>query len=223
MVEVSGGGYKSGWAYLGRIAEDSGGCGANREPLRVEGMNLGIAQKGFGDRPIDEILRPWAIGVEDLNGIELTRQIRAQAPGCRVLMLSDRADPDAVTEALRVGAAGYALKTISPTELLRALATVADGKVYLSPEIAGVVVDQHLRGGRAAEETGPLLDLTPREREVLQLLAEGHTTKEIASRLFISPKTVGSHRQHIMNKLDLHTVADLTRCAIRLGLASVRR
>ncbi len=163
------------------------------------------------------------VTLKDLNGIELTRQIRAQAPGCRVLMLSDRADPDAVTEALRVGAAGYALKTISPTELLRALATVADGKVYLSPEIAGVVVDQHLRGGRAAEETGPLLDLTPREREVLQLLAEGHTTKEIASRLFISPKTVGSHRQHIMNKLDLHTVADLTRCAIRLGLASVRR
>ena len=118
-----------------------------------------------------------------------------------------------MTEALRAGARGYVLKTQSIAELLEALRQVHAGNVYVSPGLWRDVVDSYRSGEEAPQDP-----LTPREREVLQLIAEGHTTKEIAAALGISFKTAESHRSHLMNKLDIHVTAGLVRYAIRRGL-----
>lgn len=157
------------------------------------------------------------IGMPELNGIEATRQIKAQYPAVRVLVLSMQSDRRFVAQMLGVGASGYLLKDCAFGELTRAIATVAGGQTYLSPGITSQVIRDYVRrinSGRESEEHF----LTPREREVIQLLAEGRTTKEVASNLQISVKTVETHRMQIMAKLDVHSIAQLTKFAIREGL-----
>jgi two-component system response regulator NreC len=177
---------------------------------------LALAEKHNPDLIVIEAV------LKGLSGVVAIRQLLQAAPACHVLILSDRTEPELITEALKAGATGYISKSEDFAGLLRALHRVDRGKAYLGPDVSGVVVDSHLRRPRQERPAGWLPELTPREREVLQLLAEGHTTNEIAATLFISPKTVGTHRQHIMKKLDLHTVADLTREAIRAGLVSMK-
>jgi two-component system response regulator NreC len=155
------------------------------------------------------------IAMPDLNGIGATRQIIAEAPGVKVVALSMHSDKRFVTRMLRAGASGYLLKDCAFEELARAISAVVANQIYLSLGIAGVVVEDYVRH---VPETGP--SLTPRECEVLQLLAEGSSTKEIAARLHVSVKTVETHRRHIMEKLDIHTIAELTKYAIREGLTS---
>jgi len=157
------------------------------------------------------------IGMPDLNGVEATRQIAAQCPSVRVIALSMHSDKRFVTEMLHAGASGYLLKDCAFQELAQAIRTVARNQAYLSPRIAGVVVTDY--AGRLP--TTKVAALTPREREVLQLLAEGKNTKEIASALNVSVKTVETHRAQIMGRLDLHSVAELTKFAIREGLTSL--
>jgi len=157
------------------------------------------------------------IGMPDLNGIEAARQIVAQSPNIRAIALSMHSDKRLVTEMLHAGASGYLLKDCAFQELAQAIRTVARNHAYLSPRIAGVVVTDY--AGRLP--TTKVAALTPREREVLQLLAEGKNTKEIASALNVSVKTVETHRAQIMERLDLHSVADLTKFAIREGLTSL--
>lgn len=157
-----------------------------------------------------------------LNGPDTIRRLDRLTPRSRILVLSDRTEPELITEALKAGADGYLSKSTGPQEVLRALRNLVHGKTHLGPDAAGIVVDRHLRRPRRARPTGQLPELTAREREVLQLMAEGQTTRRIAEILFISPKTVGSHRQNIMKKLGLRTVADLTREAIRAGLVSLK-
>lgn len=160
------------------------------------------------------------IGMPDLNGVEATRQIKAQAPGVEVIVLSMHREARFVSQMLRAGASGYLLKESAFEELARAIQTVTRHETYLSPGIAGVVVKEyvsHLGEARPAGNTC----LTPREREVLQLIAEGHSTKEIAFRLNVSLKTVDTHRQQIMNKLGLRSVAGLTKYALREGLTEL--
>lgn len=158
----------------------------------------------------------------DLNGIEATRQIVADDPGIKVLALSMHSDKRFVAGVLGAGASGYLLKDCALEELVRAIRVVVAGQVYLSPGIAGVMVEGYVREA-TADELPMFSALTPREREVLQLIAEGKTTKEIASVLTVSVKTVETHRQQIMNKLDIHSVAELTKYAIREGLTSLER
>ena len=160
------------------------------------------------------------VALPDLNGPGATRQIVAQCPGVRVLALSMHADSRFVSEMLAAGASGYVLKTCKVDELVKAVSTVVAGQAYLSPEVAGPVVQGYVAhlSDNAESGTGVLSD---REREVLQLLAEGKSTKQIASRLDVSVRTVDSHRQHIMDKLDLHSVAELTKYAVRAGLTSL--
>lgn len=160
------------------------------------------------------------IGMPGLNGVEATRQIAAHHPGVRVIALSMHSDRRYVTEMLRAGAAGYLVKDSAFEELAQAVNAVAAGKVYLSPSVADAVVDHHVRGGGGGEPS-VFAVLTPREREVLQLLAEGQATKQVAASLDVSVKTVETHRRQIMEKLDLHSVAELTKYAIREGLTSV--
>jgi DNA-binding NarL/FixJ family response regulator len=160
------------------------------------------------------------IGMRDLNGIEATRQIRDENADVGVIALSTHSDRRYVLAMLQAGAAGYVLKASAFDDLQRALDAVSAGKRYLSPEITGVVIDAGIgpATGSDAPGHGPL---GAREREVLQLLAEGHTSGEIAHRLHISTHTVDTHRRNIMQKLDLHSVAELTKYAVREGLTSL--
>ena len=160
------------------------------------------------------------VSMPDLNGMEATRQIKGEFGDVKIVALSMHSDSLFVTEMLKSGASGYLLKDCAFEELARAIRTVVAGKTYLSPSISGVVVNDYLHRLSKADFSG--LDvLTSREREVLQLLAEGKSTKQIALKLHISVKTVETHRRQIMNKLDIHTVAELTKYAIRKGLTSL--
>lgn len=160
------------------------------------------------------------VAMPDLNGIEATRQVLAECPEVRVLGLSMHADRRFVAEMLRAGASGYILKDAAFEELARALRAVRGGRTYLCSAVAGLIVDNYVRGSEPMG-AGVADSLSGREREVLQLLAEGKGTREIAERLHVSAKTVETHRQRIMKKLDLHSVAALTKYAIREGLTSL--
>ena len=184
---------------------------------------VGEASDGHGAVEMAAELAPHLvimdISMPDLNGIDATRRIVADAPGVKVLALSMHADRRSMTEMLRAGASGYLLKTSSATELLAAVRTIIHGQVYLSPDVAEFVVDGYVR--HAAPEAGLAFSvLSPREREVLQMVAEGYTTKEIAGRLYVSVKTIEAHRSQIMNKLHIHHIAGLTKFALNEGLTS---
>lgn len=157
------------------------------------------------------------VGMPELNGIEATRLIVADRRDTRVIALSMHSDRSYVARALQAGASGYLLKDCAFEELDRAITVVGHGKVYLSPGVAGVVVEDYVR--RLADAPDPELALiTGKERQVLQLVAEGRTTKEIAAALHLSVKTIETHRQNLMAKLDVHSIAELTKLAIRAGL-----
>jgi two-component system response regulator NreC len=159
------------------------------------------------------------ISMPDLNGVDATQQIVALSPAPRVVALSGHTDERAIVGVLRAGASGYVVKNAPAEELMLAIRTVAGGKVYLSPQIAGSVLDE-LRSTPAAGVAGAT-PLSPREREVLQLMAEGKSTKQIASALGISKKTADNHRAHLMDKLKATSLADLIKYAICEGLTSL--
>jgi DNA-binding NarL/FixJ family response regulator len=156
------------------------------------------------------------IGMPGLNGVEAAARLTREGPRPRVVILSMHTGEEHVLRAIRAGAAGYLLKDAKPAELEAAVRAAARGEIYLSPAISRYVVEDYVRRGGA--DPGPLDRLTPRQREVLQLIAEGNTTKAIASRLGLSVKTVETHRAQLMERLDVHDVAALVRLAIRLGL-----
>jgi two-component system response regulator NreC len=148
-----------------------------------------------------------------LNGVDAAREMRRLSPGIRTILLTMYTDRGYVLQALRAGARGYVLKTQAAEDLISAIREILRGETYLSPGVAASVVDAFL------ENTDETADpLTARERQILQLVAEGNTTKEIARLLNVSFKTAESHRNHIMKKLDIHEVAGLVRYAIRKGL-----
>lgn len=160
------------------------------------------------------------IGMPGLNGVDATAQLGQQCPDVRVLMLSMHKNEEYVSHALQAGAAGYLLKDAAPAELEVALQAVARGDVYLSPAVSHHVVSGYVQRVRAPAG-GPLVSrLTQRQREVLQLIAEGRTTKQIAATLHLSPKTVETHRRQVMERLAVHDVAGLVRYAVRVGLVS---
>jgi two-component system response regulator NreC len=160
------------------------------------------------------------VTMPDLNGVEATRQIRRHNPDIKVIVLSMHPDKHIVKESLKAGALGYVLKSYLFDELQRALEAAALGGHYLSPRITDVMVEDYVRNPVAKNAAG-LDDLTSPERQVLQLLAEGLSVKEIAKRLHMSPKTVDARRRNIMNKLGVSSVADLVKYAIREGLTSL--
>jgi len=153
-----------------------------------------------------------------LNGVEVTRQISALGQNIRVIILSMHIERQFVSEALSAGASGYVLKDSPVEELVQAIRTVAKGETFLGRKVQEVLVNSLLNSGASAWGTA---HLTPREREVLQLVAEGKNTKEIALLLHLSSKTVEGHRRQVMEKLDLYSVADLTRYAIKEGVTSL--
>lgn len=159
------------------------------------------------------------IGMPDLNGTEATRQILRECPRTKVVALSTHKARQFAAGMLAAGASGYVVKGSAFRQLTEAIEAASQGKAYLSPDVADVVLHEYADQLRKDESQASNI-LTDREREVLQLVAEGKSTREIAEALFVSPKTIETHRQHLMDKLDLHTVADLTKYAIREGLTT---
>lgn len=159
------------------------------------------------------------ITMPGLNGLDATARIVRAFPHTRVVILSMNADEDSVLKSLRAGAVGYLVKTADPAELGMAVRAVARGERFLSAAVSKHVVAACLN--RVDKEQTSLERLAPRQREVLQLIAEGHTTKEIASKLGISVKTTEAYRSDLMKALEIHDIASLTRFAIRSGLVSV--
>jgi DNA-binding NarL/FixJ family response regulator len=158
------------------------------------------------------------IAMPGLNGLEATRQIRKQFPKVKVLILTMHADEEHILQILQAGASGYVVKQDAPEELVSAVQTVDRGDLFLSPSISRTVIQEYIRRAEAMAGRVSYEPLTPREREVLQLIAEGRPPREIAEILRISVKTVETHRAHLMRKLDARSTADLTRYAIRKGI-----
>ena len=156
------------------------------------------------------------ISLPGLNGIEVTRQLARAVPETKVLILSMHADEAYVRQSLQAGAAGYLLKDADEQDLQRAVMALSVGGSYFSPSVSRLVLDGYLNQGRqAVDELGVLSD---REREVLQLVAEGKSNKQVAHALDVAVSTVESHRKHIMEKLDLHNTAEMVRFAVRKGI-----
>ncbi len=159
------------------------------------------------------------ITMPDLNGIEATRSIKRALPDVKVLMLTMHENEGYLFQSLRAGASGYMMKEAADTELIQAIRTVQSGRFYLSPAAQSMMVGDYLQRVKAGgEEKDSYNDLTEREREILKLVAEGLTNNQIAEKLIISPKTVDTHRTHVMDKLNLHSRAELVKYAMRRGL-----
>jgi DNA-binding NarL/FixJ family response regulator len=168
------------------------------------------------------------ISMPELNGLDAVTQVGRAYPQVRVIILSMHSNEEYVLQALKAGAAGYLLKDAGISELELAVRAVGRGETYLSPAVSRGVIDAYLQRLGSPPETGAALatpgaKLTPRQREVLQLIAEGRTTQEIAGRLQVGVKTVETHRAQLMERLDIHDVAGLVRYAIRIGLVTPDR
>lgn len=173
-----------------------------------------LAQKLSPDVVLMDITMP------ELNGIDATRQIAVRDPAPKIIALSLHSDQRNVADALKAGASGYVVKDTPLDELVLAIRAVFRGKIYLSPQIAGSVLHDYRRSV-PANGSPDFATLSAREREVLQLIAEGKSTKAIASTLYVSKKTIDTHRAHILSKLHATSVAELVKHAIREGLTSV--
>jgi DNA-binding NarL/FixJ family response regulator len=183
-----------------------------------------VAEASNGREAMEQIVqhRPdmvlMDISMPELNGVEATRRIIDLHPDVRVVVLSMHADEEHVLRALRAGASAYVLKGSAPRELELAIDAVARGQIFLSPAISRHIMEIYLN--RSAAKSSVLDQLTPRQREILQLIAEGHSSKQIAQMLDTSVKTIESHRASLMERLDIHDIAGLVRYAVRNGLVS---
>jgi DNA-binding NarL/FixJ family response regulator len=187
---------------------------------RLEGVQVvGEARDGLEALQLIRELRPDAVLLDlmmpGLNGLEATYRIAQEAPEVRVLILTMNATDELVTSVVRAGASGFLLKTAEPVELEQALRAVARGDVYVSPAVSRAMVN-----ACRSQEPDLLSRLTPRQRDVLRLVAEGNSSKEIARRLNLTPRTVEAYRAQVMELLDIRDVAGLTRFAIRVGLTN---
>jgi DNA-binding NarL/FixJ family response regulator len=191
---------QEGWSVIGQA--DNG-----REAVRLV----------FEHRPDVAI---FDIGMPILNGIEAAGQIARRLPDVHVLILSMHAEEAYITRALQAGAHGYLLKDSADVELLRAVGSVAAGKSYFSPAVARVMLDDYVRHLSQRGIVDRYDSLSEREREIFQLVAEGHSSKQIAAILSVSPATVETHRAHVFQKLDLHSTAEVVLYAVRHGVIS---
>ena len=160
------------------------------------------------------------VSMPEMNGIETARQIHALFPAIRLLALSAHTEHHIILEMLRAGSSGYVLKVSPFTELVEAVHTVMQNRIFISPAVSGPLVMEYMKSPQAVKQSAFSI-LTSREMEILQSITEGMSTKEIASGLSLSVKTVETHRQQIMDKLDIHSIAELTKYAIREEITTV--
>ena len=183
---------------------------------------VGEAEDGRESIRLAETLLPDLIlmdlSMPNMTGIEAIREIKKRSKDTKIVVLTVHKGEEYVLSALEAGADGYVLKDANRDELSTAIRKVLEGKRYLSPDISGKVIEGYLEGKNALRKKTSWDTLTPREREILKLIAEGYKNREIAEALFISPKTVGKHRANLMEKLDLHNAVALTVFAIEKGI-----
>ena len=197
-----------------------------RSLLETEEIEV-VGEAGDGREAVELVrrLKPHVVLMDvamgDLNGIDATRLISNEHPDVRVLVLSMHSDEQYIFEALKAGAKGYVLKSAAVKELMTGIREVAAGRNYVSPSLASVVMHDYIRRAKGDQVISQVDKLTAREREVLQLIAEGHSSAEVAKSLYISIRTVETHRHNIMEKLGIHSIAGLTRFAIRHRLCSL--
>lgn len=158
------------------------------------------------------------IFMPELNGIEATRKIREICPSAKIVILSMYSTPEHIFQGLRAGASGYILKESAGSEVVDATRSVCMGKRYISEKISGIAIDEYIKNRQLDESKSPLARLSQREREILQLLAEGKTNAEIAAILFVSPKTIETYRSRLMHKLGIYDLPSLVKFAILHGL-----
>jgi len=186
---------------------------------------VGEAANGRDAVAMAEKLKPdivlMDVSMPGLNGIGATAEIIKGDSDAKVLALSAHSDKQFVTDMLKAGASGYVLKDCVTEELIRAINAVHAGERYLSAKVAGVIIDSYIEAGQPGSSATSIAKLTAKEREMLQLLVEGHSTKQIARLLHLSIKTVDGRRHAIMNKLNMQSLSELTKFAIREGLTSI--
>jgi DNA-binding NarL/FixJ family response regulator len=184
---------------------------------------VGTAEDGRALLAAAEKLQPDVIVADitmpRLNGLDAVRALKKRNHRTKVIFLTMHSDPELATEAFRVGASGYLLKQSAGEELITAIHTVLQGEVYVTPELKQEVLEAFMRAGSDPDRTS--MELTARQREVLQLVAEGHTMKEIASALNVSTRTVETHKYDVMEKLGIETTAELIQYAIKRGIVSL--
>ena len=209
------------------LADDHGIIRQGLRSLLEKESDMEVVAEAEDGREALQLVRQLApdiivmdITMPNLNGVDATRQIVGDFPNVKVIALSIHSNRRLVAEMLKAGASGYVLKECLFDELVQAIRSVTAGGIYLSPRITGVVVDDYVEHLSTKPES-QLAILTNREREVLQLLAEGKPTKQIALELHVSTKTIEASRRQIMEKLDIHSVAELTKYAVREGLTSL--
>ena len=188
---------------------------------RMAGVEVvGEVSDGMEALKVVEAIQPdlvlMDVAMPGLNGLEAASRISKQWPAVRIIMLSMHANEEYLRQALKAGAMGYLLKGADLVELEQAVRTVSGGASYLTPSVARHLIDPDREGD--VRELAPVERLSPRQREILQLIAEGHSTKEMAYRLKLSAKTVETHRAQLMARLDIHDIAGLVRFAIKAGL-----
>ncbi len=160
------------------------------------------------------------IDMPNMNGLEATRLIREECPDTRVLILSVHTNKDYVLQIIRSGAQGYVLKDTAPADLVRAIESVDNGEPFFSPDISQIVLNQYLEEA-GADQSADSVKLTTRERQVLAMIAEGQSNKEMANHLGVGVRTIETHRERVMNKLNIHSVAGLTKYAISNGIVKL--
>ncbi len=199
-------------------------CIKNMFDTRPDMNIVAIANNGQSAVRLSKELRPDVVVMDirlpSLNGIEATRMIRDAHPKVRIIGLSGYSDRDTVLAMMRAGANGYVVKKAAFRELILAIEVVMSGKMYLSPSITSVLIDE-VFSPLSPHEGAPEKYLTMREREVLRLVAEGLSSKQVADKLCVSPKTVETHRSRIMKKLAIDSFADLVKYAIREGITTL--
>lgn len=210
------------------LADDHAMMRAGLKALLDQEADLEVCGEAENGKTILELARKSGahvvvmdVAMPDLNGIEATRKLLKAAPNIKVVALSGHANGEFVREMLKAGASAYVLKSRAYEELVQAIHEVMKGRKYLSPDVARGVVDAYVEIASSRSVSPAFVILTDREREALQLIAEGKSTKEVADALGVSVKTIETHRHNIMEKLNLHSVAELTKYAIREGLTSV--
>jgi DNA-binding NarL/FixJ family response regulator len=207
------------------IAEDHNLVRSGIRALLDAAPDLKVVGEAANGRQAVEMVRTLRPGLvlmdvamPELNGIEAARQVISENADTKVVMLSMHEDRHYVFESLKAGATGYVLKSAAFQDLIAAISTVMSGKNYISPALSDTVMNDYIRRAQGDEKDTELGRLSGREREVLQLIAEGNSSAEVAEVLRISVRTVDTHRHNIMNKLEIHSIAGLTKFAIRHGL-----
>jgi len=193
-------------------------CLARQDRLRIVGEASDGDEALGKTRELDPDIVLMDIDLPRMNGLAVTELLRKEQPRVKVLVLSVHTNKEFIFRIIQAGAHGYISKGAPPDELVRAIESVCDGEAFFSPEIARAALNQFVSNGGKQE---PFVQLTAREREVLALIAEGRSNKEVASRLGIGVRTIETHRERIMRKLKIHTIAGLTRFAILNGISSL--